>query len=364
MSKLFLTRYNYSLFSDISQWLVVVRCVYMSEKQEIMQSALRMEKNDPDAEKMERKYKETAKKSSWLGKLLNRKRSPQGEVPTRDEVLSNLENNPDFIMPLELIDIIDDAKGTAKILADKELEALGVSDKIVEKAKPILELIAEESFLNYSQKEDEEGRSKAVKEASQAGIDHASELIKAITGQEESAENLASRVSLENLVDQVLPNLPMTETDKEKFKKEEYDLESIKEEIITLAGKTEWFDKSEELKQVLAVEEGLEASQAQALIIAVTGIHVSWEAIQGPRTTTEQKDLYDAMMEDRGKMKNNELVKKHSGIRIFKSANRTFPVMEKTMYLEVMKDENDKNKAVARAVFEVMKDLLQIVPFE
>jgi len=279
------------------------------------------------------------------------------EIFSKFWISSELEINPDLTMPLRLVDVIKDRDGTAKVLADEELKAFDLSDDKEAEARKILEKIAQESFDQYDSADSDEGRQKAVKDASEPGKEHATELIKAVLDGDYDAQHLVGKLTLDNLIDQILPNLQeVSQIDKNKLK-----LGKIKGAIQEFANGDKYFSGSDVLEAILDHQgDGLNDDESQALVVAATGVHVSWAAIQGPRTTTEQADRYAEMVSDRENTLGEDLAEKYSDLRIFRSVNRTFPVMQRNKYQEGLKQNNDTDTAVALAVFEVLKDLVKI----
>ena len=322
---------------------------------ELRKSARRMEVADDEAVVKEQEFK--AEQNKWWRQILKKIRPSREETTTRQDVLDDLENIPDLAMPLRLVDVIEDKDGTAKVLADEELKAFNLSDDKEAEARKILEKIAQESFDQYHSADSDEGRKEAVKDASEPGKEHATELIKAVLDEDYDAQYLVGKLTLDNLIDQILPNLQEVS----QIAKKNLDMGKIKDAIQEFANDDKYFSGRDVLKVILDHQgDGLNKDQSQALVVAATGVHVSWAAIQGPRTTTEQADRYVEMVSDRESTLGEDLAEKYSDLRIFRSVNRTFPVMQRNKYQEGLETDNDQDRAVALAVFEVLKDLVKI----
>lgn len=371
-------------------------------------AAVKLDLIDAEAAAKEKAYQEE-EKSLWR-RIMRKVRPMHGEW-TRQDSLYNITNNPELALPLKAFESIDDPIKTAQILAQEELKAQGLEGRIAEQARPILEQIGQESYLNYTQydpNKDEEyfqfyllGKQKkfkkeqlrapfsfeqstmernsraewaqmnvdqkmptvrewAIENASAAGIKHAPELVSAILGEVRDPRELMANLSLDDLIDQVKRNLPAM------MATQPFDREAIRSQVLALASdRSNWLDPEE----VAIIEKILEQKahkgkdhqkSVQALMVVGMGIHISWSAFQGPRSVVDQKELFDQAQVDKTEMMGRDFVRRYEKLRVIKPINRPFAMMQINKFKEGYGYDNNNDKGMSMAIFEILKDLINI----
>ncbi len=288
----------------------------------------------------------------------------------------------------------------AAIIAEEEVDALGGSLEInetkTEIVKKELERIVKASRKAYEdalqimdEDTQKEAIEQAVQEASQPGINQADRIVQIVLSKQKestdfsdsldtivhtiledkdtTASELAQRVTVENLIDIVAESL-------DQFTPEQLsnnDFQNIKTTIQELA-KDSWMDDKDKAKVRNICDRNndndLEQSERVALAYVATAIHTSWEGIQDLRSIADaeqgQFERFDAVtknfFEDMALSELIEEEAENKGLRIFRDAFRTFPAMERAIYERAMSDNKSTNEAIAAAVFELMKDVVQI----
>jgi hypothetical protein len=200
----------------------------------------------------------------------------------------------------------------------------------------------------------------AIENASKAGIDNAPELVAAITGESKNPQELLANLSLADLINQVKKNLPAMTAD------QSLDIDVVRSIILDLAhDKGNWLESHEAkiIESILSKGETRSREHdvdVQALMIVAMGIHVSWSAFQGPRSVVDQKDLFDQALKDKEIMTGYDFAKRHSKLRVLRPINRTFAQMQVNKFKEGYGEDNNFEKGMAMAIFEILKDLINI----
>lgn len=371
-------------------------------------AAIKLDLSDSESLQKEKEYQAEEKK--FWNRILRRIR-PNHAQWTRQDALYNIDHNPEMALPLKAFEAINDVTKTAQALASEELKAQGVDEKIAQKTQPILEAIAVESYKNYTeydQDKDEQYfqyylnkekkrkvnqigrqllsfelfelrkttkadwvhfdleqkmpyvREWAIESASLAGINHASELVREITGETKDPQELLANLSLNDLIRQVKKNLPAMTAN------QAMNIDLVKQELSELAhDKSNWLE-DEEVKIIESIVAQKEThgrdheTDVNALMIVAMGIHVSWSAFQGPRSIVDQKELFDRAQIDKHFMTGRDFAFRYSNLRVIRPVNRTFAQMQVNKFKEGYGYDNNFEKGMAMAIFEILKDLINI----
>lgn len=371
-------------------------------------AAIRLDLADSESLPKEKEYQ--AEQESLWNRILRRVR-PNHAQWTRQDALYNVDHNPDIAMPLKAFEAVNDAEKTAQALASEELKAQGVDERTAKKTQPILESIAVESYKNYVEydpSKDEQYfqfyflkekklkvrqlgrklfpleldelqkifkadwdrgkpeqkmpfvREWAIENASQAGIKYAPELVREITGETKDPQELLANLSLNDLIKQVKKNLPAMTAD------QSMNIDLVRQELLRLVhDKSNWLEDNEIkiIESILSKPDihGRDHDRdVDALMIVGMGIHVSWSAFQGPRSIIDQKELYDRAQIDKQIMTGPDFTHRYSNLRVIRPVNRTFAQMQVNKFKEGYGDNNNFEKGLAMAVFEILKDLVNI----
>lgn len=371
-------------------------------------AAIKLDLSDTESLQKEREYQ--SEENKLLNRIL-RKIRPNHAQWTRQDALYNIDHNPDIALPIKAFEAINDAAKTAQALASEELKAQGVDEKTVGKTQPILEAIAVESYKNYTeydQDKDEQYfqyylnkekkrkvnqigrqllsfelfelqkttkadwvhfdleqkmpyvREWAIESASLAGIHHASELVREITGETKNPQELLANLCLNDLIKQVKKNLPVMTAN------QPMNIDLVRQELLELVhDKSSWLEDNETkiIESILSKSETHGRGHdrdVDALMIVGMGIHVSWSAFQGPRSVADQKELYDQAQIDKQIMTGPDFANRYSNLRVIRPVNRTFAQMQVNKFKEGYGDYNNFEKGLAMAIFEILKDLVNI----
>ncbi len=374
----------------------------------LRRAAIDLDLSDSEAVQKEKEYQKE-QKSLW-NRVMRRIR-PNHAQWTRQDALYNIDHNPDLGLPLKAFEAINDPQKTAQTLASEELKAQGVDEKIAQRAQPILEAIGVESYKNYDEydpNKDEEYfqfylkkekkskakslgrklfppelidiektaradwsyadpdqkmpfvREQAIENASKAGIAHAPELVAAITGEAKNPQELLAELSLADLIKQVKKNLPAMTAD------QSFNPDLVKTLLSNIIhDKSNWLDDAEiQIIESIMNKEEIKShdhdKDVDALMIVGMGIHVSWSAFQGPRSVVDQKELFDQAQEDKEVMMGPDFARRYSNLRVIRPVNRTFAQMQVNKFKEGYGENNDYEKGMSMAIFEILKDLINI----
>lgn len=287
---------------------------------------------------------------------------------TSSEVVAEERVLEDTRMPTEVLKAMFNEQGqvktpserrdaVARVISDNEVDALQVGDEIIQQIQPIMESIAAESHDQYTQSQTDDERRQAVDNASVLGIRRANELVAATLGHEVNASKLVGKASFQTLLKMIQPNLDQDVTG--------VNVDQVKQIVVEEAKKA-WLSKEEErvVADILANDQTMSDAEAEALLIASTGVHISWEGIQDLRTTTDTDQVgdWDKLVMDRSQgVPDSELMNKYGKLRIFRNVFRTFPAMQRSTFADGMKgEEGSLEKGVAKAMLEILKDLVKL----
>ncbi len=279
------------------------------------------------------------------------------------------DQKDNLIMSFGAIDVATDPGGLAELISTEESKGMQLDPKIEEKVKAILENIVKVSAQKYIDANVSE-RGAVVDDASNPGIERAKLLIKAVLGEdtEHNPTELVKKASLDDLLEMVeshLPGIDLSKLDRKKV------IKLVSEEADDM-----WSYLSDEekktVKTILSNNHTLEGGQDQALLVATTGVHASWDGIQGPRSALEteadrngvvQKKLFDELIQERSNNEEIQIVD-YKDLRIFRGAFRPLSVMIKEKFIEGYEEDGDIEKGIAKAIFEIMKDLVKIGSYD
>jgi hypothetical protein len=272
----------------------------------------------------------------------------------------------------DILQVIDDPKAVALVLAAHENKGLPYGSEAV---LEILREIAEISADNFESAQDDSQRSEVIVNASVPGIQRASRVVSAALQENMQASDLLTKMHLIDLFQMVGISLKMDmpEPTKEMLveiagyiseytdgKEGEY-ITARQKQIIRYLLRSVIGEEQFSIEEIL--DQQLDEKQDAAAFADAAAIHLSWSAIQLGRTRKQQQQRYQEMMVARAAgMPIEELEKNFSDLRMFKAQFKSFAEMVWRMFYEgyLYKGENNLNRAIARAIFEILKDLVQV----
>lgn len=255
----------------------------------------------------------------------------------------------------------DRRQEVANVLASEELDALGITEDHPNH-QTVLELFIKIATESHQAAE--------IRSASEPGIKHAPEVVAAVLGRTIDKVDIASVIDSVNY--DALLAMVAESVDLNGYN---FDATAVKQEILELMNQNTDMDEIEKkiIREIMQNNNDFDYNNLMPLLLAVTGVHISWAAIQDLRSTgfIESNDTatqvisWNAFKDDLVKLGKdptdsdlNLLILDNDTVRIFRDSYRVLPAMVRAHFESEKK--TDHNNALAKAMFEILKDIVKI----